>query len=93
MKRFGTGLVVGKFCPLHHGHQRLLDQAQLQCSELVVISYTKPEFAGCEPDRRDRWLASLYPNAVRLVLDRGASGRTLPPIGACGEDAAGQRRS
>jgi HTH-type transcriptional regulator, transcriptional repressor of NAD biosynthesis genes len=69
MKRFDTGLVVGKFCPLHRGHQWLLDQARLQCDRLVVISYTRPEFAGCEPELRERWLASLYPDAVRLVLD------------------------
>lgn len=69
MTSFGTGLVVGKFCPLHEGHQLLLDHARSQCGRLVVISYTKPEFAGCEPERRDRWLASLYPDAVRLVLD------------------------
>lgn len=69
MKRFGTGLVVGKFCPLHRGHQYLLDRAQSECERLVVISYTKPEFPGCEPARRERWLADLYPDAERLVLD------------------------
>lgn len=69
MSRFITGLVVGKFCPLHRGHQWLLDHAQAQCERLVVISYTRPEFAGCEPERRERWLAALYPDAQRLVLD------------------------
>lgn len=69
MKRFGTGLVVGKFCPLHRGHQYLLDRAQRECERLIVISYTKPEFDGCEPERRERWLAALYPEAERLVLD------------------------
>lgn len=69
MKRFGIGLVVGKFCPLHRGHQYLLDRAQSECERLVVISYTKPEFAGCGPERRERWLAALYPDAERLVLD------------------------
>lgn len=69
MKRFDTGLVVGKFCPLHRGHQLLLDQARLQCDRLVVISYTRPEFAGCAPELRERWLATLYPDAVRFVLD------------------------
>lgn len=71
MKRFGTGLVVGKFCPLHRGHQLVLDQAQLQCERLLVISYTNPGFPGCEVQRREVWLASLYPAAVILVLDDG----------------------
>ena len=69
MKRFGAGLVVGKFCPLHRGHQLVLDQARLQSERLVVISYTNPRFAGCEAPQRESWLASLYPDAVTLVLD------------------------
>lgn len=69
MTRHATGLVVGKFCPLHRGHQYLLDRARAQCGKLVVISYTRPEFEGCGPSRRERWLAATVPDAVRLVLD------------------------
>jgi len=81
MKRFATGLVVGKFCPLHRGHQYLLDRAQSQCERLAIISYTKPEFPGHEPERRERWLAALYPDALRLVVDDArlaAYGAALP---------------
>lgn len=86
--RFATGLVVGKFCPLHRGHQRLLDTARAQCQRVLVISYTRPEFDRCEPERRERWLAGLYPDFTRLVLDdarlaahchaRGLPVRTVP---------------
>jgi NadR type nicotinamide-nucleotide adenylyltransferase len=69
VKAFAHGLVVGKFCPLHRGHQYLLDRAQRECEHLVIISYTKPELPGYEPARRERWLADLYPGATRLVLD------------------------
>lgn len=69
MSGFSTGLVVGKFCPLHRGHQYLLDRAQAACERLVILSYTKPEMPGCEPEKRDRWLRELYPDAVRCVLD------------------------
>ena len=44
---FRRGLVVGKFCPLHLGHELLIRRAQTECEELVVLSYTKPGFAGC----------------------------------------------
>ncbi|MGE8212483.1 AAA family ATPase [Stenotrophomonas sp.] len=64
-----TGLVVGKFCPLHRGHQLLLDHAQAACAQLIVVSYTKPEFAGMEPQRREQWLRSLYPGTQHWVLD------------------------
>ncbi|BDU21741.1 AAA family ATPase [Dyella sp. GSA-30] len=69
MKTFGHGLIVGKFCPLHRGHQYLLERAQHECERLIILSYTKPELPGCEPARRERWLADLYPEATRLVLD------------------------
>jgi hypothetical protein len=61
--------VVGKFCPLHRGHQLLIEFAQARCEQLVIMSYTKPEFPGCPPQERARWLEALYPTATRLVLD------------------------
>ncbi len=68
-KRFRRGLVVGKFCPLHRGHELLIGRAVAQCDEVLVISYTLPEFAGCKPARRDAWLAQRFPHVRRLVLD------------------------
>lgn len=70
--RFATGLVVGKFCPLHRGHQHLIDAALDRCERLLVVSYTKPEFPGCEPEQRERWLHALYggnPRVAATVLD------------------------
>ncbi|MDT8757748.1 AAA family ATPase [Sphingomonas psychrotolerans] len=67
-----TGLVVGKFAPLHKGHEALIAFAQAQCDRLVILSYSKPERPGCPPERRAAWLAALYPDALRLVLDDAA---------------------
>jgi HTH-type transcriptional repressor of NAD biosynthesis genes len=67
-----TGLVVGKFCPLHEGHQRLIAFAQERCDRLLLISYTKPEFEGCGVAERRRWLEQLYPQTTRLVVDDNA---------------------
>ena len=88
MKKFKRALVVGKFCPLHRGHQLLLDHAQDGSEELLIVSYTKPEFPGIEPARREQWLRALYPQANVVVLDdarlaalcaaRGIAARTLP---------------
>lgn len=63
------GLVVGKFCPLHHGHEHVIGAMLAACRQGFILSYTNPEFAGCEPDRRRRWLAELFPRARILVLD------------------------
>jgi len=67
-----TGLVVGKFCPLHLGHQRLIEFAEARCDRLLIVSYTKPEFEGCGVADRARWLEQLYPQATRLVVDDAA---------------------
>lgn len=83
-----TGLVVGKFCPLHLGHQRLIEFAGAQCDRLVILSYTRPEFPAYPPALRASWLEALFPEAIRLVLDdsvladfalrTGSSARVLP---------------
>ncbi len=96
VRRFASGLVVGKFCPLHRGHQLLLDRALSRCERLLVISYTKPEYAGCAPPRRERWLRMLYPDVPSLVIDdarlaahcerRGVAPRVVPDNEAPAED-------
>ena len=87
-KRFQRGLVVGKFAPLHRGHEVVIRRALEACEEVVLISYSRPELAGCEPARRERWLAALFPTARRLVVTDemlalrtapGAELRTIPP--------------
>lgn len=65
--RFARGLVVGKFSPLHRGHERLIGRALEECAQVVVLSYANPERPGCDPGRRERWLAQLFPQALRLV--------------------------
>ena len=85
MKCYKRALVVGKFCPLHRGHQLLLDRAQGACEELLIVSYTKPEFPGMAPARREGWLRALYPQAAIVVLDDDrlaacARRAVLPPV-------------
>ena len=69
VKRFARGLVVGKFAPLHRGHMHLIQSAIDACAEVLVISYTKPEFAGLGPDTRAAWLRAVFPQVRCLVVD------------------------
>jgi HTH-type transcriptional regulator, transcriptional repressor of NAD biosynthesis genes len=90
--RFRLGLVVGKFSPLHQGHQSVIDHAAEQCDQLLILSYSNPEFQGCEADKRRRWLAQLYPQHECIVVDNiwlesacktaGVSYQALPPNAA-----------
>lgn len=61
MLPYRTGLVVGKFSPLHFGHEYLINTALEQCERVIVISYSKPEFKHCEFENRRMWFAERYP--------------------------------
>ena len=50
MSRYRTGLVVGKFSPLHRGHELVIGAAFAHCAEVVVLSYSRPEFPGSEQE-------------------------------------------
>lgn len=77
-KPFRRGLVVGKFCPLHLGHESVIRCAIEKCVEVLVLSYSNPEFPGCEPERRRQWLSTRFPGVRSLVLDN-SSGLEIPP--------------
>jgi HTH-type transcriptional regulator, transcriptional repressor of NAD biosynthesis genes len=94
-RRFELGLVVGKFSPLHLGHEWLIDQAALQCDRLLILSYANPDFDRCAMPVRQRWLRARFPRHETLVIDdawlrracanRGLTGRSLPANDASDE--------
>ncbi len=95
-RRFRRGLVVGKFSPLHLGHELLIGTAEAACDALIVISYSQPELAPAMRAHRERWLRARHPGVQALVLDdahlatlcdrRGLAPRTLPHNDADGDD-------
>ena len=88
MKRFTTGLIVGKFAPLHCGHETLLREAVEQCETLLILSYSVPELPGCEPHKRLRWLQQQFPGCHSVVLTpETACTLGLPPMPHNDDDA------
>lgn len=73
MKEYRNGLIVGKFCPLHNGHEYLIRTALTKCEKLFVLSYTRPEFTGFEPEKRQRWLRSLFPEVWSIVISENSA--------------------
>lgn len=65
---FRTGLVVGKFSPLHLGHEQLIRAAQGQCERLLLLCWSLPELPGCEAGRRERWLRLRFPELQAEVV-------------------------
>ena len=68
MTRYRLGLVVGKFAPLHYGHELVIRRALAACDRLALVSYCRPELPGCGPELRRSWLHARFPDCQRLVL-------------------------
>jgi HTH-type transcriptional regulator, transcriptional repressor of NAD biosynthesis genes len=60
------GLTLGKFAPLHAGHQYLIDTALREVEDLSVIIYDCPEVTLVPLNIRAAWLRDLYPT-VRVI--------------------------
>lgn len=59
-----TGLVIGKFAPLHKGHEFLLRSAADAVDTLVVLVYDAPDVTRVPLSVRAGWVRTLYPNAT-----------------------------
>jgi HTH-type transcriptional repressor of NAD biosynthesis genes len=56
-----TGLTLGKFAPLHRGHQLMIETAIQEMDEVIVMIYDCPETIGIPLQVRSNWLRTLYP--------------------------------
>ena len=61
------GLVVGKFAPLHAGHQLLLETALQECESVTVLVYCQPDFDAMPSEVRANWPRTLYPKLEVFV--------------------------
>lgn len=62
-KVFKTGLVVGKFAPLHKGHELVINTALTQCETVIVLVYSNPDFSWMSAKTRAKWVRELFPQA------------------------------
>jgi len=61
-----TGLVLGKFAPLHRGHQLLIDTAIAENDRVIVIIYNAPDLETPTLPVRAHWIRTLYPEVQVL---------------------------
>jgi len=57
-----TGLTLGKFAPLHIGHQYLIEKALSRTDHLIVMIYDCPETTDIPLPVRAAWIRDLYPS-------------------------------
>jgi len=63
-KTITTGLVLGKFAPLHKGHQLLIEKSLQEMDRTVVMIYDCPEVINVSLNKRADWIRKLYPQAI-----------------------------
>jgi len=64
------GLVIGKFMPLHRGHQLLIESALAECDKVTVVVYDSRPPGSYPPmplATRVGWVRTLYPELEQLV--------------------------
>ncbi len=81
-----TALTLGRFAPLHRGHQRLFETALAENDRLVVLIYEARETA-IPLERRAGWIRSLYPDVEVLECRGGPEENGLTPELIAAHDA------
>ena len=66
IERMKIGLTLGKFAPLHLGHQHVIETALREVDHLIVLIYDCPELATTPLPIRAGWIRSLYPTVEVL---------------------------
>ncbi len=70
-KKYGLGVVVGKFYPPHLGHKFLIDTAMAQTEHLVVMVCQRDSYQ-ISGELRAEWLRKIHPGVeVRVIEDIG----------------------
>lgn len=59
------GLTIGKFAPLHKGHQYLIERALSEMDELIVVIYDT-DLINIPTEQRAKWIKELYPS-VKVI--------------------------
>ncbi|HEU4321751.1 MAG TPA: AAA family ATPase [Roseiflexaceae bacterium] len=82
-----TGLTLGKYAPLHQGHQLVIETALGEVDELIILIYDSPEVTPVPLPVRAGWLRRLYPRArVIEVWDGPTQVGDTPEIRRAHED-------
>jgi len=64
MENLKSGLVLGKFAPLHKGHQFLIETAIKNSDRVTVLIYDCPEVIDIPLKVRAGWIRKIYPNVT-----------------------------
>lgn len=55
------GFTIGKFAPLHKGHQYLIETALNEMDRMIIVVYDT-DVIDIKTEKRAEWIKKLYPN-------------------------------
>lgn len=61
------GLTLGKYAPLHRGHQLVIERAITENDHAIVVIYDAAEVTNVPLETRAGWIKQLYPS-VEVIL-------------------------
>ena len=67
------GFTLGKYAPLHRGHQLVIETALAEMDELFLVIYDCPEITPVPLPVRAGWLRRLYPQAHVIEAWNGSN--------------------
>lgn len=73
MAKVKKGLTLGKYAPLHRGHQLVIETGLSEMDVMVVIIYDAPETTTIPLAVRSGWIQSLYPTVQVIEAWDGPS--------------------
>ena len=62
------GFTIGKFAPLHKGHQLLIETALQEMDKFYVIVY-ETNLIDIDVNKRAKWIKELYPHVEILIAN------------------------
>ena len=69
MKMEKIGFTIGKFAPLHKGHQYLIETAMSEMDKFIVVIY-ETDLINIPTEVRENWIKTLYPNVeIRYAIN------------------------
>ncbi len=86
-EKMKIGLTLGKFAPLHCGHQSVIEASLKEMDHTIVLIYDCPELDVCPLPIRSQWIRELYPSVEVLEAWDGPSEIGLEPSITAKHDA------
>ncbi|MDO4963805.1 MAG: adenylyltransferase/cytidyltransferase family protein [bacterium] len=66
MENKKIGFTIGKFAPLHKGHQFLIETALKEMDEVIVVIYDT-DLIDTNTESRAKWIKDIYPDVKILI--------------------------